>query len=145
MARDILYNYPDYLRDFEDICAISQSLEKMITKSFNQAEIMYKKRWFRLANCDRWENVIEDNCALNVRDTGKILHMMHDVVTIEEMTEYIGAWLIPGNYKVEFDCENYCVNIKTKLAESFVNKRKRSIRNLIPLNMEINFEYVSAL
>lgn len=140
--------FPDYFKDFEEIKKIAKAVDRTIwSLELNGAEIV-EERWMlsNVISYDRWVNLLDK--ALQKGNEHKIVPILLspcDVVTLNDVQYYLGAWIYSGKYKVEYDSENYAVKIKILKSSSVDTLKRKLIRNFIPMNMEVVYEVVEEL
>lgn len=140
--------FPDYFEDFEEFIKIAKAVDRTIwSLEVSGAEIV-EERWmlYNVISYERWANLLDSALeSLNERKIVPILLFPCDVVTLNEVQYYLGAWIYSDEYKVEYDSENYAVKIKTLKSVPVSSIKKKLIRNFIPMNMEVEYEVVEEL
>lgn len=139
---------PDYLEDFEEIQKISKAVNRTIWSLQSKSRWLTRERWVHdsIGRYERWTNLLEkDSKYIDADKVLPIVLFPCDVVTINEIQFYLGAWISADKFNAEYDSENCAVKIKLLSGVGISAKKEKWIRNFIPMNMALVFETVDQL
>lgn len=145
MVHDMLNYLPDYLTGFEEVekllFAIAANM-RIFDTHMSSMERGLKMDIYS----DRWEKLIHIRSSVSYKyKRYKILHMIYPVVTLNELSYFLSAWLDEGKYKIEFDKESLTFTVKTTHTSTVVEEHREDIRKLLPLNCEVKIEFIDEL
>lgn len=146
MAYKMIENYPEYLRDFEDIKSISEEMQLYINTYRSVIKQMLKYLKLSSVKFSPWVDVLKGFVELMDYDKkARLQHTVYPIVRLEELKELMECWIVKGRYMVDFDVESATVTVRCVMNEYVARGQMKFIRDMIPCNMDFKMELVDAL
>ncbi len=143
MARKVLDNYPEFLKDFKEIEAFGKVHENELYWLNYNTKVMLSGLRVSGTDTEKWKEVIPN-------DNGGILpddefmrrffkrHTLMDKNTVFTLIETVTG---KSDFTLDFSWENLLFTVSS--AKEFTDSHKKKIRQVIPCNTALEFLIVS--
>ena len=143
MKSEQMFKYPDFMMEFKELEKIAKWQKSVVSHFCLEANQMLWPVHLVILG-DYGYSFLKAEFGAYGTEKVKALFKRYAVTTFEVLKGYITSWIAEGHLALEYNHETNTMHIKTLASEDDRVTRKR-IRNLLPCNMELEFEIVSSL
>lgn len=143
--------YPYYLREVEDIKAIAsiektQLLNLKTAKEYVLSNVTLK--YLYVDGIAKWETILGgyDTGTAAPYDVYQVRNKLGQakIVTVNSICEYLKSRYGEGKYSVEYDADNFVLNVKVQAIDAHTRDLYERLREYVPCNIEVYVERIEA-